>query len=193
MKVVAFNGSPRPGGNTAQAIETVFEELKKEGIETEVIQIGGKKLAGCIGCRKCFENKDMKCTLHDDGMNEYIAKMASADGIIIGSPVYYGNVTTAIKALIERCGQVSRANGDLLSRKIGAPVVAVRRGGANFTYAAINFFFGIMQMPIATSSYWNQTVARDKGDFVKDEEGIRTFQNLGKNMAWLLKKTCSSN
>jgi multimeric flavodoxin WrbA len=189
MKVIAFNGSPRPKGNTAAAINVVFEELKKEGIETEVIQIGQKRLAGCVGCRKCFENVDKKCVIKEDDMNLYIAKMDEADGIIIGSPVYYGNVTTAVKALIERCGQVAGANPGLLERKIGAPVVAVRRGGANFTYAAINFFFGIRQMPIATSSYWNQTVARDIGDMAKDEEGVKTFVNLGKNIAWLLKKT----
>jgi multimeric flavodoxin WrbA len=124
-------------------------------------------------------------------MNDYMAKMASSDGIIIGSPVYYGSMTTATKALIERCGQVARANDDMLARKIGAPVVSVRRAGSNFTYAAINFFFGIMQMPIATSSYWNVTLSRDPGDMPKDTEGIKTFENLGKNMAWLIKKTRS--
>lgn len=188
MKVVAINGSPRPKGNTAQAIEIVFTELRKEGMETEMVNIGGKTLSGCIACFKCRENKDRKCVLKDDGMNSFIEKMASADGIIIASPVYYGNVTTAIKALIERCGQVSRANGDLLRHKIGTPVVAVRRAGSNFTYAAINFFFGIMEMPIVTSSYWNMTLSRDPGDMQKDTEGTNTFINLGKNMAWLMKK-----
>lgn len=189
MKVTAFNGSARPKGNTSQAIQIVFEELEKEGIETELVNIGTKRLSGCIACFKCRENKDKKCVITDDLMNEYIAKMDSSDGIIIGSPVYYGSMTTNTKALIERCGQVSRANGDLLARKIGTPVVSVRRAGSNFTYAAINFFFGIMQMPIATSSYWNMTLAREQGDIQKDEEGIETFRNLGKNMAWLIKKT----
>ena len=189
MKVTAFNGSPRHGGNTAQAIEIVFEELKKEGIETEIVNIGGKILSGCIACNKCKENKNRKCAVKDDGMNSNIEKMAESDGIIIASPVYYGNVTTSVKALIERCGQVSRANDELLRHKIGAPVVSVRRAGSNFTYAAINFFFGLMQMPIATSSYWNMTLARDPGEIQKDAEGINTFINLGKNMAWLIKKT----
>jgi multimeric flavodoxin WrbA len=189
MKVVAFNGSPKAGGNTAQAIQIVFEELKKDGIETEMISIGGKVIAGCIGCNKCKQNRDLKCVLSGDDMNEYIKKMNEADGIIIGSPVYYGNVTTAIKALIERSGQVSRANNNMLERKIGAPVVSVRRAGSNFTYAAINFFFGIMSMVITTSTYWNMTLSRDPGDVQKDEEGINTFKNLGKNMAWLVKKT----
>ncbi len=189
MKVTAFNGSPRPAGNTAQAIGYVFEELKNEGIETELVNIGTKKLSGCIACFKCRENKDKKCVVKDDPMNEYIAKMDLSDGIIIGSPVYYGSMTTNTKALIERCGQVARANNDMLNRKIGSPIVAVRRAGSNFTYAAINFFFGINQMPIATSSYWNMTLAREQGEIQKDEEGINTFRNLGKNMAWLIKKT----
>jgi len=189
MKVIAFNGSPRPKGNTAQAIEIVFEELKKEGMETEIVQIGAKTLSGCMACFKCRTNKDRKCALKDDGMNEYIAKMGASDGIIIGSPVYYGSMTTATKALIERCGQVARANDDMLARKIGAPVVSVRRAGSNFTYAGINFFFGINQMPIVTSTYWNMTMAREQGDVQKDEEGIKTFRNLGINMAWMIKKT----
>jgi multimeric flavodoxin WrbA len=189
MKVVAFNGSPRANGNTAGAIGYVFEELNKEGIETELVQIGNKKLAGCIACRKCFETKDKKCSHGNDGMNDYIAKMDEADGIIIGSPVYFGNVTAMTKALIERAGYVAMANPGILERKVGAPVVAVRRAGSNFTYAAINFLFGLKQMAIATSSYWNMTLARNPGEIEKDEEGIITFKNLGKNMAWLLKKT----
>lgn len=189
MKVVAFNGSPRANGNTAQAIKFVFEELEKEGIETELINIGTKKLAGCIACLKCRQNKDRKCGAADDGMNELITKMAGADGVIIGSPVYFGNVTAGVKALIERSGYVSMANGGMFVRKAGAAVVSVRRAGSNFTYAAINFFFGIQQMIIPGSTYWNMTLSRDPGEVNKDEEGIRTFRNLGKNMAWLLKKT----
>jgi len=189
MKVVAFNGSPRANGNTAQAIKFVFEELEKEGIQTEMINIGGKKIVGCINCGKCRTNKDRKCAVKDDDMNMYIEKMIEADGIIIGSPVYYGNVTAAIKALIERCGQVTRVNDELLARKTGAAVVSVRRAGSNFTYAAINFFFGIMQMTVPGSSYWNMTLSRDPGEIQKDEEGIKTFRTLGKNMAWIIKKT----
>ncbi len=189
MKVVAFNGSPRKDGNTAQSIHYVFEELTIEGIEVELVNIGLKRLSGCIACFKCRENKDKKCVIKDDDMNSYIEKMDAADGIIIGSPVYYGSMTTNTKALIERCGQVARANDDMLKNKIGTPVVAVRRAGSNFTYAAINFFFGILQMPIATSSYWNMALAREAGEVQKDEEGIKTFRTLGKNMAWLIKKT----
>jgi len=189
MKVVAFNGSPRVNGNTQQAIEIVFEELRREGVETELVQIGNKRFSGCIGCRKCQETKDMKCIISDDGMNEIIMKMKEADGIIIGSPVYYGNITVPVKALIERCGTVSRANGNFMRRKTGAAVTSVRRAGSNFTYSAINFFFGILEMVIPSSTYWNMTLSMAPGDIQKDDEGKTVFVNLGKNMAWVMKKT----
>jgi multimeric flavodoxin WrbA len=188
MKVVAFNGSPRVNGNTAQSLKFVLEELEKEGIETELVQLGGRKVFGCLACQKCLENKNRQCARNDDDMNFFIEKMISADGILIGSPTYFSNITSEVKALIDRCGYVSNANGGLFQRKVGAAVVAVRRAGSNFTYAAINFFFGTTQMIIAGSSYWNMTLACEPDDVQKDEEGIRTFRNLGQNMAWLLKK-----
>ncbi|MDP4093453.1 MAG: flavodoxin family protein [Bacillota bacterium] len=189
MKVVAFNGSPRADGNTAESLKIVLSELEKEGIETELVQLGGKKVFGCLGCMKCRELKNKRCVRQDDDMNMFIEKMDSADGIIIGSPTYFSNVTTEVKALIDRCGYVNKSNGgDILKGKAGAAVVAVRRAGSNFTYAAINFFFGISEMVVPGSSYWNMTLSRDPGDIFKDEEGIGTFENLGKNMAWLLKK-----
>ena len=188
MKVIAFNGSPRKEGNTFQAIQIVFEELKKEGIETELIQLGGKNIHGCIACYKCFENKDQKCAVQNDELNDYIDKMLEADGIIIGSPVYFSNVSSEVKALIDRSGLVSKANGDMFKRKVGAAVVAVRRAGGCPTFAAINFFFLIGQMIIPGSTYWNLGIGLQPGDIQSDEEGIETFSNLGKNMAWLLKK-----
>ena len=193
MKVVAFNGSPRQNGNTAQSLQIVLAELAKEGIETEMIQLGGRKVFGCLACGKCREMQNNRCVRQDDEMNSFIQKMQDADGILIGSPTYFSNVSTEVKALIDRCGFVSKANGGgLLRGKIGAPVVAVRRAGSTFVYSAINFFFGIAEMPIATSSYWNMTLALEPGDVQKDEEGIQTFQTLGKNMAKLLKQTRSS-
>lgn len=188
MKVIAFNGSPRKEGNTFQAIQIVFEELEKEGIETELIQVGGKNIHGCIACYKCFENKDKKCAIKNDELNDYIDKMLEADGIIIGSPVYFSNVSSEVKALIDRSGLVSRANGDMFKRKVGAAVVAVRRAGGCPTFAAINFFFLIGQMIIPGSTYWNLGIGLQPGDIQNDEEGITTFRDLGKNMAWLLKK-----
>ncbi|VBB09050.1 nadph-dependent fmn reductase [Lucifera butyrica] len=190
MKVVAFNGSPRANGNTAQSIQLVLAELKKEGIETELIQLGGRKVFGCLACGKCWENKDNRCARQDDEMNTFIRKMQEADGIIIGSPTYFSNVSTEVKALIDRCGFVSKANGgEMLRGKVGAAVVSVRRAGSNFVYSAINFFFGVAEMVIPGSSYWNMTLALEPGDVQKDEEGIQTFQTLGKNMAKLLKQT----
>ena len=193
MKVIAFNGSPRQNGNTAQSLQIVLAELAKEGIETEMIQLGGRKVFGCLACGKCREMQNNRCIRQDDEMNSFIEKMQEADGILIGSPTYFSNVSTEVKALIDRCGFVSKANGgNLLRGKIGAPVVAVRRAGSTFVYSAINFFFGIAEMPIATSSYWNMTLALEPGEVQKDEEGIQTFRTLGKNMAKLLKQTRSS-
>ena len=188
MKVVAFNGSPRKEGNTSLLVQKVFDELRKEGIETEYVHIGGKALRGCTACYKCKETKDKRCALPDDGLNGYIEKMENAQGIILASPVYYSNVTAETAALISRAGFVSTANGRILKRKVGAPVVAVRRAGANVVYSNLNFFFGIQEMIVPGSSYWNHGIGRDIGDVLKDEEGLATMTILGQNMAWLLKK-----
>ena len=134
MKVVAFNGSPRKEGNTYQSLQVVLEELKKESIETEIVQVGGKTIHGCTACYKCFENKDKECSIKDDELNSYLEKMIETDGIIIGSPVYFSNVTSEVKAFMDRAGLVARANDNLLKRKVGAAVVAVRRAGATRTW-----------------------------------------------------------
>jgi multimeric flavodoxin WrbA len=187
MKVVAFNGSPRKGGNTSILINRVLDELQKEGIETEFVQLGGKKIRGCLACYKCFENKDKRC-IGKDEVNEYIEKMLEADGIILGSPTYFANVSTEMKALIDRAGLVAKANDNPFSRKVGAAVVAVRRAGSVTTFDAINHFFTISQMIIPGACYWNMGFGLDKGDVEKDEEGINTMKVLGENMAWLLKR-----
>ena len=166
----------------------MLAELEKEGISTEFVQLGGCKVFGCRACGKCRQNKDLRCARTDDEMNEFIRKTLDADGVIIGSPTYFSNVTPEVKALIDRCGYVAKGNGNALKGKVGAAVVAVRRAGSNFVYSAINSFFGINEMIMPGSSYWNMTLARDRGDALKNEEGITTFQNLGRNMAWLLKK-----
>jgi len=188
MKVVAFNGSARKDGNTAILIRHVFQELETEGIETELIQLSGSKIHGCIACMKCFENKDQRCSVKDDLTNDCIEKMLDAEGIILGSPTYFANVSTEMKALIDRAGMVSRANGDMLARKVGAAVVAVRRAGAIHVFNSINHFFFIGQMIVPGSSYWNLGMGRQKGEVESDEEGIQTMKVLGINMAWLLKK-----
>jgi multimeric flavodoxin WrbA len=188
MKVIAFNGSARKDGNTAILLNYVLDELQKDGIETEVVNLAGKKIRGCIACFKCFENKDQRCSIKDDFINECIEKMLSANGIILGSPTYFCDVSTEIKALIDRAGLVAKANDDMFKRKLGAAVVAVRRAGSVSVFDSINHFFFISQMIVPGSSYWNMGVGLDKGDVEKDEEGIMTMKVLGENMAWLLKK-----
>jgi multimeric flavodoxin WrbA len=188
MKVVAFNGSPRKDGNTAILLDLVLEELKKEGLETDLIQLSGETLAGCIACYKCAENKDQKCAIVKDRGNEYIAKMKVAQGLLLGSPTYISDMTTNMKALIERSTIVSRSNGDLFKRKVGAAVIAVRRAGATHVLSSINYFFLINQMIIPGSSYWNMAIGRNPGEVKNDAEGVLTMKTLGQNMAWLLKK-----
>lgn len=191
MKVVAFNGSARKDGNTAILIRHVFGELVKEDIDTELVQLSGRRIHGCIACMKCYENKDQRCSVKDDMANECIEKMLEADGIILGSPTYFANVSTEMKALIDRAGMVSRANGDMLARKVGAAVVAVRRAGSIHVFNSMNHFFFIGQMIVPGSSYWNLGIGRQKGEVEKDDEGIKTMQDLGRNMAWLLDKVNS--
>lgn len=188
MKVVAFNGSPKPNGNTSQALRIVLNELEKEGIETELIQLGSKKIFGCRDCGACFRNKDRRCARKDDDLNDILDKLYDADGVLIGSPTYFGNMTAEVKAFIDRSGFVSIANGGLLKRKVGAAVIAVRRGGAVAVYSAINNFFAITEMIIQGSTYWNFMFGQYPGDVVRDDEGTRNMINLGQNMAWLLKK-----
>jgi multimeric flavodoxin WrbA len=188
MKVMAFNGSPRKDGNTAVLIQTVLNELEREGIETELFQLSGRKVQGCIACFKCFKNKDQRCSVKKDVVNECIEKMAEADGIIMGSPTYFANITTELKALIDRAGLVSRANGYMFRRKVGAAVVAARRGGAIHAFNSINHFFFISQMIVPGSIYWNMGFGLDKGAVKEDQEGLQTMEVLGQNMAWLLKK-----
>ena len=187
MKVIAINGSGRKDGNTAILIRQVFKELEKEGIETEMVQLGGQDILACRSCFKCFANKDKRCAQDDDMVNECIAKMEKADGIILASPTYFADCSGQIKAFIDRTGMVGKVNG-LLKRKVGAAVVAVRRAGAIHAFDSLNHFFTISEMIIVGSSYWNIGVGREPGMVEKDEEGMLTMTVLGQNMAWLLKK-----
>jgi multimeric flavodoxin WrbA len=188
MKVIAFNGSSRKGGNTEILINYVLEELNKEGIETELFPLAGKKIQGCRACYKCFDNEDKRCSVKNDIVNECIEKMLEADGIILGSPTYFADVSATMKALIERSGLVAKANDDMLKRKVGVAVAAVRRAGSIHVFNSINHFFLISQMCVPGSSYWNMGIGLDEGDVEGDKEGIQTMKNLGINMAWMLKK-----
>ncbi|NDY58921.1 flavodoxin family protein [Desulfovibrio sulfodismutans] len=188
MKVLAINGSARKNGNTAIMINTLLSELTAEGIETEHVQLAGQDLRGCLACYKCFETKDKKCIQKKDKLNELIEKMQGADGIVLGSPTYFANVTSNMKSLIDRAGLVSIANGRMFARKVGAAVVAARRGGAIHTFNSLNHFFFINEMVVPGSIYWNMGFGREIGEVSGDEEGLRTMRTLGQHMAWLLKK-----
>ena len=188
MNVVAFNGSPNPHGNTAILIRHVLAELEREGIATELVHNGAYGLAGCTDCGICVEREDGRCAIDDDPVNDWIEKMAAADGILIGSPVYYANCTAATQALIERCGYPPRKAGNPLARKVGAAVIAVRRAGAMHAFDSINHFFLIAEMVVVGSSYWNIGIGREPGEVEGDAEGIETMRTLGRNMAWVLKR-----
>ena len=184
-KVIAINGSARKDGKAAILIRCVPEELENEGIETELVQLAGKKIRGCTACMQCFENRDCRCVLDDDIVNDCIGKMAGADGIILGSPVYFTDVTAEMKALVDRAGFVSLANNGLFRRKVGSAVVAQRRTGAMHTLDTLLHFLLIGDMMVAG---WPVVgVGRDIGDVDKDDEGIARAQNAGRNMACLLK------
>jgi len=188
MKVVAVNGSARKGGNTAQLIEAVFVPLREAGIECELIELAAKDVRGCTSCQKCFEAKDKQCHGRKDYLLEVLPKLWEADAIILGSPTYFADVTTEMKALIDRAGYVSIANGGLLAKKIGAGVVAVRRGGGIHVFDTINHLFMISQMIVVGSTYWNLGYGREKGEVQEDAEALRNMAHLGRNMAWLLGK-----
>lgn len=188
MNVVAFCGSARKNGNTKLLLETVLEPLEEAGAETELVELSGSNLKGCKACFVCIKKKDGSCVVKDDMLNECVEKMTRAEAIILGSPTYFADVSTEMKALIDRSGMVGRANGDLYKRKLGAAVVAVRRAGSIHAFDTMNHFFQISQMIIVGSSYWNIGIGREKGEVASDAEGMKTMWQLGENMSWLLQK-----
>ena len=187
MKVLAINGSARKDGNTAILIHTVFEELSKEGIETEMVQLSGEVIEPCKACWACGGRKN--CVHKKDLFQEIFEKMKQADGIVLGSPAYTANVSANMQAFLERASVVADMNRDdnLLYHKVSAAVTAARRGGALNTLDAMNHFFMLQNMFIVGSSYWPMAYGQMPGDVGKDEEGLRTMKNLGRNMAYLMK------
>jgi multimeric flavodoxin WrbA len=188
MKVVAFNGSARKDGNTAILVREVFRALEAGGIETELVQLAGKPVHGCTACYRCMKERNRRCAVEDDFVNDCIGKMEEAEGIILASPTYFADVTPGIKALVDRAGLVAIFNDAMFRRKVGAAVVAVRRAGAIHAFDTLNHFFFISQMVVPGSSYWNVGLGLDPGDVEKDEEGLRTMRVLGENMAWVMRK-----
>lgn len=188
MKVVGVNGSARKGGNTARLVKAVFEPLIEAGIECEMIELSGKEVCGCTACGICFKEQDRLCHGRDDYGNGVIESIGEADAIILGSPVYFADVSAEMKALIDRLGYVARANGNMLARKPGAAVIAVRRAGAIHAFDTINHLFLISEMIVVGSGYWNVGIGHKAGDVEQDEEGLETMRTLGVNMAWLLER-----
>lgn len=186
MKVVGINGSSRKNGNTAIIIGKVFEELNKEGIETELIQLADYDIQPCRGCFACKCRGN--CVLAKDGFAEIFSCMVKTDGIILGSPVYSTDVSAKMKAFLERGGVVVATNPGLLRHKIGASVAAVRRGGGMTTVDTMNHFMLNKEMFIVGSTYWNMVYGKNIGDVLSDEEGMANMRNLGENMAWLMKR-----
>ena len=186
MKALAINGSPRKGGNTEILLRKILEPLAAAGHKTDYVQVGGTRIRGCTACGACGRLKNKRCVIEDDIFNLAFAKMLEADAIVIGSPVYFADVTAETKALIDRAGRVARTNGGLLGRKIGAAAVAARRGGAIHAVDAINHLFLANQMLVPGSTYWNFGLGRDPGDVLADEEGLANMKDLGEQIAWLL-------
>jgi len=185
MKAIAINGSPRPGGNTEIMLKKVLEPLEAAGWSTEYLRIGGKPVRGCMACMKCVEKRNGRYIIEGDVINDYLEKMYAADAIILGSPTYFADVTSELKALIDRAGFVALANDGAFSGKIGAAVVAVRRGGATHVFNTINRMFLTSSMIVPGSIYWNLGMGCDKGQVLDDDEATRNMSHLGQTIAWL--------
>lgn len=184
MKVLLINGSPRMAGNTARALQEAAAALEAEGVEAEVAWIGNKEIRGCIACGICGKKGDHRCVFDADPCNEFIQKAAEADGLIVGSPVYYAGAAGSLIALLDR---MFYAGGSLLRFKPAAGVAVARRAGAIEAADQINKYFQINSMPVVGSSYWNIIFGRTPGDVEGDGEGLHTMRTLGRNMAWLMR------
>jgi multimeric flavodoxin WrbA len=188
MKVLGISGSPRRGGNTDTLIHSALETLAAEGLETEFLSLADRPIKPCMACGGCFKSETPRCVQEDPAFEGMIERFAEADGILIGSPVYFGSATPQMMALLDRVGYVARRHKSLLRRKVGAAVVVARRAGQNFTFAQLNYFFLISEMIVPGSTYWNVAFGREKGEVASDTEGMETVKNLATNMAWLMKK-----
>jgi multimeric flavodoxin WrbA len=188
MKAIAINGSARKGGNTEALLRKCLSVLEGAGIAGELVNLHGKTITPCKACNVCFKNKDLKCSMGDDDFAGIFEKMCGADIIILGSPVYFGSATANLKALMDRSGYVSRANGNVFSRKLGGPVVVARRAGQNFTYAQLIYWYMIADMIVPGSTYWNIGFGLDPGQVNEDKEALETVARFAENLAWLAKK-----
>ena len=181
MKVLMLNGSPRTEGNTYTALAEIGRQLREEGIDYEIVQLGSGPVRDCIGCGCCTEEG---CVFTDDGVNKFIRKAREADGFIFGTPVYYAHASGRIISFLDR---VFYSSGSVFAYKPGAAVAVARRAGTTSAFDELNKYFTISNMPVVSSSYWNVAYGCQKGETVMDAEGLRTMRNLARNMAWLLR------
>lgn len=188
MKVLGISGSPRRNGNTDILIHAALKTLEEESIETEFLSLADRPVTPCVACGGCFSADEIRCVQNDPAFEGMVEKFAAADGILVGSPVYFGSATPQTMALLDRVGYVARKHPEILRRKVGAAIVVARRAGQNFTFAQLNYFFLISEMIVPGSTYWNVAFGREKGEVQNDAEGMSTVQNLAKNIAWLMKK-----
>lgn len=187
MKVIAINGSPHKEGNTHYALRTMGDVFEHQGIGFEILHIGHKEVRGCLACGKCAKNRDEKCVIISDPLNDWVQQMKQADGLVLGSPVYYAGVNGTMKSFLDRAFYVAGSNGNLFRHKVGASVVAVRRSGGSSTFDCLNHYLLYSEMIIASSNYWNITHGLKGGEAASDAEGKQIMQVLANNMAWILK------
>jgi multimeric flavodoxin WrbA len=192
MRVLGISGSPRRGGNTDILIKTALDVLAGEGIEAEFLSLADHPVKPCVACRGCATAEGLRCVQEDPAFEGMIERFLAADGILVGSPVYFGSATPQVMSLLDRIGYVARMKENFLRRKVGAAIVVARRAGQNFTFAQLNFFFLLNEMIVPGSTYWNVAIAREKGEVIGDVEGVETVKNLASNMAWLMKKLADS-
>jgi multimeric flavodoxin WrbA len=188
MRVLGISGSPRPGGNTDTLVKHALGLLEKEGIEGDFLSLADRPIKPCMACAGCFKEDEVRCVQEDPAFEGMIERFQAADGVLVGSPVYFGSATPQTMALLDRVGYVNRHHPELLRRKVGAAIVVARRAGQNFTFAQLNYFFLIAEMIVPGSSYWNVAFGKGKGEVTGDEEGMKTIETLAANMAWLMKK-----
>jgi multimeric flavodoxin WrbA len=183
LKAIGIVGSPRKGGNTEILTAHCLKAIAEEGLDTELVRLAGLDIRGCNACGYCFENEG--CSIKDD-FEPVFEKMIAADAVIVGAPVYFSSAPSLIKGFLERAGYIVRQKGGFAG-KVGGPLVVARRAGQNFTVAELLFWFHIMQIINPGSTYWNMAFGREKGEVAKDEEGLRTAWNFGKNVARVAK------
>jgi multimeric flavodoxin WrbA len=185
MKALAISGSPREHGNTALLLERLLQPLAAAGIATELVSLAGRSVKPCTACNGCARSRDRRCVMADDDFHDIFDRMLAADILVVGSPVYFGSATPNLMALLDRAGYVARANGNLLSRKIGGPVVVARRAGHNFTLAQLVCWYLINDFVVPGSSYWMIAFGRAPGEVANDQEGLSTLARFAENLIWL--------